>query len=180
MGESANVTSVDAINSFRIGIINYVSKTRPLLEDVTDDVRRIRQWLEQDRRVYWENQIKRRRKLLEEAEQAVFSARISSLREVSSAENSAVLRARRALREAEDKLRMVKKWTREFDLRVEPLVKQLDQLGTTLSNSMPRAAAHLGTLVKTLDAYAATSTPAAPAPSSVDTDEAAPGAEVKP
>jgi len=180
MGESANVTSVDAINSFRISIVNYVAKTRPLLEDVTDDVRRTRQWLEQDRRVFWESQIKRRRKALEAAEQAVFSARIASLREVSSAENAAVLRARRALNEAEDKLRLVKRWAREFDLRVEPLVKQLDQLGTALGNTMPKASAHLGTMVKTLDAYAAISTPAAPAPPVADSDVEVAGPEVAP
>ena len=58
------------------------------------------------------------------------------------------------MNEAEEKLRLVKKWTREFDLRVEPLVKQLEQLGTTLSNTMPKAASHLGQMVKTLDAYA--------------------------
>lgn len=160
MGESANVSSVDAVDGFRVSVINYLAKTRPLLEDVTDDVRRTRQWLEHDRRTYWENQIKRRRKALEEAEQAVFSARISDLRAVSSAENAAVARARRAMNEAEEKLRAVKRWTREFDLRVEPLVKQLEQLGTTLSNTMPKAAVHLGQLVKTLDAYAATSTSA--------------------
>jgi chromosome segregation ATPase len=170
MGESANVSSVDAVDSFRVSVINYLAKTRPLLEDVTDDVRRTRQWLEHDRRTYWENQIKRRRKALEEAEQAVFSARISDLRAVSSAENAAVARAKRAMNEAEEKLRAVKRWTREFDLRVEPLVKQLEQLGTTLSNTMPKAAVHLGQLVKTLDAYAATNTAAPPAPPTAPAD----------
>lgn len=153
MTERANVTSVEAIDLFRAGLIQYVAKTKPVLEDAIDDVFRTRQWLQQDRRIYWENQLKRRRKALEEAEQAVFSARIASLREVTTAENAAVLRCKRAVSEAEDKLRLIKRWTMDFDSRVEPLVKQLEQVRTLLGNAAPKAVAHLANLIKVLDAY---------------------------
>src|SRR5688572_16039806 len=107
MAERAHVTSVEAIESFRASIIAYLGKARPVLEDACDEVFRTRQWLQQDRRVYWENQLKRRRKAMEEAEQALFSARLGNLREATSAEMAAVTRARRAFNEAEEKLRLV-------------------------------------------------------------------------
>jgi predicted ATPase len=169
----AHVTSVDAIEAFRVALINYMSKARPAIDDAIDDVGRTRDWLQHDQLRFWEAELKRRRRAVEEAEQAVFSARIASLREVSTAENAAVVRARRAMAEAEEKLRAVKKWLRDFDNRVEPLVKQLEQVQTMLGNTTPRAVAHLATIVKALDAYAnvSTSTVVAPPPS---TEAAAP------
>jgi hypothetical protein len=154
MADRANVTSVEAIELFRANLITYLTKARPVLEDGCDEVFRTRQWLQQDRRVHWENQLKRRRKILEEAEQALFSARMGNLREATSAEAAAVTRAKRALDEAEQKLRLVKRWTMEFDNRVQPLVKELEGLRSLLTNDMPKAAAHLAQIVKMLDAYA--------------------------
>jgi hypothetical protein len=158
MPERAQVTSIDAIEAFRAGVVNYVGKARPVLEDAIDDVLRTRDWLEQDQRAHWENQLKKRRRAVEDAEQAVFSARISNLREVSTAETHALIKARRALAEAEEKLRAVRKWIRDFDNRVGPMVKQLEQVRTMLGNTMPKAVTHLAALVKSLDAYANTST----------------------
>ena len=78
----------------------------------------------------------------------------------------AVQRARRALEEAEAKLKRVKLWNREFDSRVQPLAKQLEKLHTVLSLDMMQAAAYLNEAANTLAAYAdiapANAAPAAP------------------
>jgi hypothetical protein len=163
MAERANVSSVDSIESFRASVIAYLAKARPVLEDASDEVSRTRQWLQTDRRMYWEGQLRRRSKILQEAEQAVFSARLSNLRETTTAEVAAVQRAKRAVQEAEEKLRLIKQWNLEFDHRVDPLVKQLESLRTMLGNIMPKGVAHLAQIVKTLDAYAGV-VPNAPAP----------------
>lgn len=154
MAERAHVTSVEAIELFRANLIAFLGKARPVLEDACDEVFRTRNWLQQDRRVHWENQLRKRRKILEEAQQALFAARVGTLREATSAEMNAVTRAKRAFDEAEEKLRLVKRWTLEFDNRVQPLVKELEGLRTMLANDMPKAAAHLSQVIKTLDAYA--------------------------
>src|SRR4051812_29250385 len=163
MAERANVSSVDSIEAFRTALIGYLAKTRPILEDASDEVSRTRQWLQTDRRMHWEGQLRRRAKVLQEAEQAVFSARLSNLRETTSAELAAVQRAKRAVQEAEEKLRLIKRWNLEFDHRVDPLVKQLESLRTMLGNVMPRAVAHLGQMVQTLDAYSGVAAPVADA-----------------
>src|ERR1041384_6295544 len=128
----ANVTSSEAIEACRAALLVYLSKTRPILDDTSDDVSRTREWIETDRRLHWENEVRRRAKALEAAQQALYSARLSDLRDVTTAEQNAVNRARRALAEAEEKLRLVKRWTVEFDRRAAPLAKQLEQVRTML------------------------------------------------
>ena len=112
MPQRAHVTSVDAIDAFRSDLIVYLSKARPTLEEVSSDVLRMRLWLENDQRNYWDNQVRKRATLLEQAQAALCSSKISNLREASAAAQPAFHRARRALDEAEAKLRMVKKWSR--------------------------------------------------------------------
>src|SRR5260221_4329276 len=96
MPENANVTSTEAIESFRASLIAYLSKMRPILEDGADEVSRTRQWLQMDRRIHWENQVRRRAKIHEQAQQAGFNAPPSNLRETTTAGQHAVLRTQRS------------------------------------------------------------------------------------
>lgn len=154
MTERAQVTSMEALESFRTSLVLFLSKTRPALEEVGDEVRRTRGWLNDDRLNHWRNEVRRRNRALEEAQQELFSARLSSLQQPTTTHQWAVTRAQRALREAEAKLRLLKKWSREFDNLTEPLTKQLDQLHTFLASDMRQAAAYLARLTTTLEAYA--------------------------
>ncbi len=167
MSPRAHVTSVEAIEEFRSSLVVYASKARPTLEEVSDEALRTRLWLENEQRTRWEAEVRRRTRTLEQAQQALFSAGISNLRDASDAEKMAVQRARRALEEAEAKLKRVKQWAREFENRAEPLTRQLDKLHTFLSNDLVKAAAHLANVIKALDAYADVAPPdmeGAPAP----------------
>lgn len=152
--EGANITSVEALDSFRAALILYLNKARPTLDEINSEIVRLRQWLESDRRVYWEKQVRRCALKLEEAKQAVFSAELSNLRESTSAERTAVTKAQRDLAEAETKLAHVKKWVNDFESRVAPLAKQLERLQSFLSSSLPQAHAHLAASIKSLEAYA--------------------------
>jgi len=159
MAERAHVSSVDALEAFRATLIIYLSKARPVLEEVSSDILRTRMWLQNDQRIHWETQLRRRTKELEQAQQALSSARVSDFREHISTEQMAVQQARRAVDEAEGKLKRVKMWNREFDSRVQPLAKQLEKLHTVLSHDMIQASAYLTQAVNTLAAYAGTAPP---------------------
>jgi hypothetical protein len=161
MPDRAHVTSVDALEAFRSSLIVYLSKARPTLEEVSTDVQRMRSWLEGEQRVYWENEFRRRSRALQEAQAALFSARLSRMSEASAAEQMAVQRTKRALEEAEGKLRVVKQWNRVFDNRVDPLVKQMEKLQTVLAHDMVQAVAYLAQAINTLKAYAEIARPAA-------------------
>src|SRR5258708_4266938 len=108
--ERANITSVDALRAFRANLILYVSKARPTLEEVSGDVTRTRLWLQDEQRVHWEREVRRRTRILEQAQQALFGVSLSNLREVSSSEQRAVRNAKEALEEAASKLKRVKLW----------------------------------------------------------------------
>jgi hypothetical protein len=168
MPDHAHVTSVEALEAFRANLIVYLTKARPTLEEVSADVQRMRGWLEGEQRTHWENEFRRRSQALQEAQAALFSSRLSRMREASAAEQMAVQRTKRALDEAEAKLRVLKQWNRVFDNRVDPLVKQMEKLHTVLAHDMVQAVAFLGQAIRTLDAYAEvappTATPAAAPP----------------
>ena len=166
MSQQANVSSIDAIAAFRARLLVYLTKARPAVEEVSSEIMRTRLWLQNDQRLHWEGQARQRAKKLEQAQHELYSSRIAKLRETSTAEQTAVNKAKRALDEAEAKLRTIKLWSRDFASRVDPLVKQLEKLHTFLAHDMLRATAHLAALLKSLDAYANTGLPAAPAPGS--------------
>lgn len=178
MPEPAKVTSVEAIEIFRARLIVYVSKARAAIEEASMEVHRTRQWLQGEQRRFWEEQANLRRKKLERAQNELSSARLSTLQDASTAQQMLVRRAREALKEAEAKLNLLKKWDRELENRAEPLVRQTNQLQHTLNNDMPKAIAYLTQVVKTLDDYSGIHAPArTPRPSteSNDSDAASSG-----
>lgn len=171
MPERAHVTSMEALEAFRENLILFVSKARPTLEDVSAGVLRTRLWLQNEQRLQLENEVRRRGRELEQAQQALSRVRLSSLNQSSIIEQKAVQKARRALDDAEAKLKRLKQWNREFDSRVDPLVKQLEKLHTVLANDMLQANAYLMQAIKTLDAYSRG------APASTTTDSSAPSSD---
>ncbi|MCX6904123.1 MAG: hypothetical protein NTW03_11745 [Verrucomicrobia bacterium] len=174
MPERAHITSVEAIESFRANLIIYLSKARPTVEEVSADVLRTRLWLQNEQRLHWEGQVRRRTKEFEQAQQALFSTRISSVHVATDTAQQAYNKAKRALEEAEDKLKRLKQWSRDFEGRTEPMVKQLERLQTFLADDMVKAAASLAQMIKTLDDYVGLAPPSAAA------DPASPGGQKTP
>jgi hypothetical protein len=178
MDAQAKVTSLDALEAFRASLIRYLERGRRALDEVGGEVRRTRQWLDHDRRLFWESQHRLRAKQLAQAEQELYSARLSGLHDSNNFHQMAVQKARRRLEEAETKLRVLKQWRRAFDSRVEPLAKRLDGLQQIYALDLPRAVVALGETLKILEDYAGVRQPAAaPAPASGDAAPAAPAGE---
>lgn len=154
MATRANITSVEAIESFRANLILYLSKAKPAIEEASAEIVRTRVWLQSNQRVHWEGVCKKRARELEEAKAALFSSKISNLREASSAEQLAVTKAKRKLEEAESKLRIIRRWDREYDNLIEPMIRKLEKMQIVLMDDLVKAVTHLTQTVNTLDAYA--------------------------
>lgn len=161
MAEQARITSIDALEIFRSNLILFLTKAHRSVDEVTDEVRRTRMWLQQDRRMHWEQQIRARRRALDQAEQELMSAKLSGLRDSTTAQEEAVRKAKRALIEAEEKLRRVKLWNRDFDGRADPMLKRLQSLRHFLDFDMPKGVSFLVQAQKTLESYSERSAPAA-------------------
>jgi len=179
MPDSAKVTSLEAIDEFRARLIVYRDKAARVLDEVSDEVTRARVWLEAERPVFWQGQIRRFTRELEQAQQELFSAQLSGLRDASYAQQANVQKARRAIAGAEEKLKQVKQWQRQFDQRVESPARQVEKLRHLLGHDLGLAVAWLNEMTKTLSAYAelsptGTATAKAPPPSA-DESAAAPG-----
>ena len=154
MAERAQVRSIDALETFRAHLVVYLSKVRPLVEEIGSDLRRMQDWLENDQRLCWERELRRRTRLLEQAQGALLSARLSTFREAESAEHAAVRTARAAVNEAEDKLRLIRHWARDFGPRTATLARQVGALDTVLAQDLPKGVAWLAEAIRLLEAYA--------------------------
>jgi len=172
MANQARVTSTDELESFRASLIVFLGKARRSLDDLGDEVRRTRQWLQHDQRIFWEGEARRRAKALERAQQELMSVRLASHQESAvAARQAAAAKAQRALDEAEDKLRKVKTWNQNFDHCADPIVKRLEGIRELLDQDMPKAVSYLVNVQRTLEAYVEAPAPAA------GTEPAAPPAE---
>ena len=184
MSQPAKITSVEAIEAFRASLIIYLTKARPVLEEVSAEVARTRNWVQHDQRLHWENQLRLRKRKLEEAQQELFNARLSQFKQSTTLQHLNMQRAQGAVREVEAKLDLLKKWDRQMENRTDPLVKQVEQLQGFLTADMARAVAYLEQVIKTLDAYvgtmppvrAANVSPVAPVAPPTATDVGEPGA----
>lgn len=156
MADRADVTSIDALEHFRSSLLVYMDKMGVTLDEIDDAVKRTRVWVQSEQPNHWKKEIKRLTRALEDAEQALFSSRLSASREPSAQEQMNVNRLRRALRDADEKLRITKKWSRNYDSVVEPLAKKLEILRFMITERLPQGTQYLKQAADTLHAYAET------------------------
>ena len=156
MAERANVTSVEALESFRASLLVYVDKVGITLDEIDDAVKRMRVWVQTEQPEFWRREIKRLTRALEDAEQALFSSRLSGSPEPSAQERMNVNRYRRALRNADEKLKITKKWARNYDSIVEPLAKKLEVVRFMTTQRLPQGTEYLRQAANTLHSYAET------------------------
>lgn len=162
MADQAKITSIEALEAFRACLIVFVDSAHRSIDQVGDDVRRMRSWVHSEQRIHWEREIRKRDRILGEAKQELMRVKLSGLRDNTFPQEEAVRRAKRALEHAEEKLRNVKRWTRDYDHHLDPLIKRLGSLHELLDHDLPKAISFLVQAQKILDSYAQTM----PAPSS--------------
>lgn len=152
----AKVTSIEAIESFRARLILFLTKANCSINEILSEINRTRYWIENDQRLHWEREWRKRTKILDQAEQELMSARFSGLTQSMTIKQAAVLKAKRALTESEEKLRKIKQWNRDFDSMADPLAKKLESLRGFLDYDLPKGVAFLANIQKTLESYTET------------------------
>lgn len=152
--QTAKVTSIEALDSFRSSLVVYLEKAGSCLDEVNHEVRRTRYLLENEKLIFWKHELRKRVKALDLARSEYFSARLTNTGVGATGKQVAVRRATEAKREAEDKLRKIKKWIRDFDSGIEPLAKKVENLRQSLIHDLPNAVAFLEQAARTLSDYA--------------------------
>lgn len=159
MDSQARITDTDALENLRSALIVFQARAKRSVDEVIDEVRRTKRWLEQEKREFWENQIRIRSRKLEQAEQELFNAKLSAWRDSIAREKAMVVKMRALVTEAEEKLRAVKHWDRNYESMVEPLSKGLTSLREFLEQDLPNGIWQITNSIKALDAYAETRMP---------------------
>lgn len=150
----AHVTSIDTLERFRSSLVVFLERANLVIDEIGDETNRTRMWLQSDQRLYWNQEIRRRRQRLDEAQAQLLAARISALGEATHAHHQAVRAAHEAVREGEARLQAVVQWSRHFDSRVDPLSKQLSRLDNILNGEMKHAVHYLTEAIRNLQEYA--------------------------
>src|SRR3954465_7384633 len=123
MAEQARVSSIEALEALRATLIVFHERARRCVDEVADEIRRTRMWVQQDQRHHWERELRKRNRALDAAEQELLSAKLSGLRENLKLQLDAVRKGKAAVAEGEEKYRNVKRWTRDFGHEVDPLAR---------------------------------------------------------
>ncbi|MEW6302100.1 MAG: hypothetical protein AB1705_01420 [Verrucomicrobiota bacterium] len=154
MADRAHIKSIEAIDHFRAALLIYIEKATQAVDAASHDIMRTRMWLDHDQRTHWEAQVRRRTKDLEMAQADLFSARSAGLPEATTVRQMEVNKAKRVLVAAEEKLIILKRWSREFEHEVSPQARHLENLHAFLTVDMQKAVHFLGEIHKILESYA--------------------------
>ena len=154
MADQAKVASIDSLESFRNSLVIFMERVSKSIDEVGDTVRRTRHWVQDEQYNYWINEKRRRERKLEQAEQELYSSRLSTLQDASTEAQMNVRRANRAIEEVDEKIRLIKKWARDYDSTVEPLARRLDTLQDLVTTKYPNAVNYLVRTIETLESYA--------------------------
>jgi hypothetical protein len=156
MSNQADVQSIDGLKQFRTAMALFAEESLAALGAVDMEVRRTVHWLQHDRRMYWADQIKRRREAVAVAKAEVFRRNLQKTADNSPAmsEQKEILRQAEArLHEAEMRAALVKKWEPALQHAILEYRGSIRRIKDLASGDVPRAMVLLGKLIDALEEY---------------------------
>ena len=162
MGQSANVTSVDAIRQFAAAVIAFQEEARLCLTMLDSQLRQILFWLERDRPGFWKREIENCLRDIADARVRLHQCRMrrmgdfrpSCIEEVKDLEA-----AQKAMEFGQKQIPNVKRWNIEAAHEGNEYHGRAAQLVQSIEREIPRLLAILAFTIDRLDAYAAVTTP---------------------
>ena len=162
MSTPARITSTDELEAFRGALLEFISKARKALDDATSETRRTREWLAHDRVRHWQHRMKVLEKQVEQAEQELYSVRLTAPHDNHATHRMTLIKARRAHAEATEKARKSRFWRQQFDHKAEAIMAQLAPLQHQVDQALPKAVHCLGESIKAIQAYTGQDLPSRP------------------
>lgn len=160
MAESANVTSVEAIRSFRAALIQFGGEADEALVMLVLEVRKAVQWLQHDRALYWPDQLRKAQERVVQTRNDLDRCQLHYGSEDAPScydQKKALENAKRRLRFCEDKVQAVKRWTQVMRQELDEYQGEMAKMTNWLENDLPRATAALDRMLRALDKYTAES-----------------------
>ena len=169
MSRAARVISIDVLERMVAALRVFEEEAAKALTDLDMEVRRAEQWVGEEQRDYWRNQVRRGEDQVAEARIALERARMFTTlpgeRRSCVDEKKALDRAKRRLELSHEKVEAVRRWTHLLDRELLEYRGFIAQLASWLQVDLPRAVAVLKRMERALEQYVLMqSSVAAPAP----------------
>ena len=178
---SANIASPEVIQRFRAQFIVFDAESRRELGGIQNAVRSVQNWVQVEQASHWKSELRKRHEVAEATKRAYTMVRNTGgkmKKDDIEEERKAMVKAKRRLEEAEEKLETIKKWTLILEREAVWNVKPCVALASRLLSLTPKAIHRLDQMLDNLDIYLR---PASPKPSggsgksgSKDQDESCP------
>ena len=169
MGSAAKITSTDAVRVFKVALQEYEADLRDAITQLLLEMRRAIDWLEHDRARYWPQEVRNASDALAQARSELARAESSigaDDRRSCYEKRIAFEAAKRRLRNAEQKVRTVRKWRVELRQRADEFEGRLGRLTNFLDADLPRGIAALERMAAALDKYTEKAAPSEASPGS--------------
>ena len=169
MSNSAQVTSVDAVVSFRGALCTFQEQAAHALMALDEQGLKALQWLETEAPAYWRGQVRRWYDEVAKARAALETChmrKVGDHRPACLEEQEALRHAQRKLREAEDKIESVKRWAQKVREELDEYRGRVMRFRESVSGGVPRSLALLDRTVASLDSYLDQSVPRESLPAS--------------
>lgn len=156
MAQGAKITSTDAVRLFKAGLQEYEAQVRDTVTQLELDLRRAMDWIEHDRLRYWTQECRAASDALAEARRALERAELAIRAEDKRSAYEKKLaydQAKQRLRNAEQKVRAVRKWRLTMHQESDQFLGNVGRMNNYLDTELPRAVATLERLAQALDKY---------------------------
>jgi hypothetical protein len=152
----ARIESPEVIRELRNHLAVFDQKCRNALMACVGDIQGTREWLRNDRQLYWKHQLRKREEEMLNAKRELTQAQWASSQGGRSAgvdEQRALDKAKRRYEEAQQKIEIVKKWTLLLEQRVVKMLGPVHSMLILLDQKIPPAIARVDQMLDDLEAY---------------------------
>lgn len=151
MADAAKVGSIDAIREFREALATFIEDSRNALTAVEMENRRVNEWVKNTQRLFWLNEVKRRREKMNEIRGELHRRRLSGAGDTEAKEAVRIANAR--LRVAEEKVEIVKKAAPILQHAIDEYLGLARPLGDMLTGELEHCMGLLERMAEALEDY---------------------------
>jgi hypothetical protein len=165
----ASVRSIDALREFRAALIEFAEDALGALGAADMEARRTVHWVTHEQRLYWQQELKRRKERLSQAHSELARKKLGASsgntpRYTEQLEQQK--KARASLEEAERRAELLRRWEPRLQQAVLEYKGRAGRLTDLIGGDLPRSLALLDRIIEALDAYAQVAPPSGAAAAS--------------
>ncbi len=168
MSHYARISSVGQLRDLRAALAKFSSTAAEALDEVASDIQRTLTWLSEDRRRYWQTQVRlcneqfvRAKSVLKRKQ--IFDRALAGTTSSCVDEKKALKVAQERLAQAQRKLARTHSWIQRIEKDVSDYKAAVAALVSAVDADIPNARAALDKMVDSLEAYIAERPPETPA-----------------